>query len=353
MTKRVTIKQVAAHAGVSYQTVSRVINRMPDVAPETRARVLAAIQDLHYVPRTLAGILSKQSSPVIGVVIPLDTDSPCQDPYQAQILNGISLEVAMHGGIVLLSSSKSTGVLFSSCQRLLDERNLDGLIIDESIGEDEAQLFVDAGFPIIIIGYTKNNYFHSIHSDDECRTYGLTQHLIATNHRRIGAIYSPTRASMQARMLGFERAFQDAGVEWFPDLCVPCEGIYPGDGFSAVAKLMTMAEPPTAICSFSNCLALGTIQWLLEYGPTISGDITIACLDEITNVEFFKMPITTVQLFPFELGRRAATILFDLIQGHEVNKNETVVPSQVLLSHSHNIPPNEWLNSVQKKVRLD
>jgi DNA-binding LacI/PurR family transcriptional regulator len=335
LTKRVTLKQVAAHADVSYQTVSRVINRMPDVAPSTRARVQSALRDLNYRPRPLAGIFAKRSSPVIGVVIPFEPDTPCPHSYYTKILHGIGLEVTLHDGSVLLSSSISTGVPLSYCHRVLEERNLDGLILDETVGEDGAQLFIDAGYPIIILGYPKNSGFPSIHLDDEGRAYKLTQHLFETNHRRIGTIYNPNQPAMQAQMRGFERAFKEKGYAWSSDLCMMCDGLYPEEGYRAVAKLMTHPEPPTAICSFSSSLALSSIRWFMEFGHNIPGEVTIACLDEITNMEFFQVPVITIQQFQFELGRRAAAILLDLIRGHTLNDMETVVPGSLIMTHSH------------------
>lgn len=330
MANRVTLKQIAAHAGVSYQTVSRVINRLPDVAPETRTRVQASIRALHYQPRQTASAFSKRNVSVIGVVFPFDPDPACSDANLLAVLYGIGLEVTLRGGSVLLSSSRSTGVPLSGCHRLLEERSVDGVILDETVGEAGARLFIEAGFPLVVLGYPAGKAVPSVHLDDEGGTRCLAQHLLESNHRRIGLIAGPGGAAMHARRLGFERAMQAAGLELDGDLTIVCQETCSGDGFRGAAQLMSLAEPPTAICVLSRYLVPGCVQWLAEHGYQIPEDISIACADEIANAELLQAPLTRVQLFPYESGRRAAAILFDLMQGQAPGIYESVVPSRLL-----------------------
>lgn len=338
MSKRVTLKQVAAHANVSYQTVSRVINSKPDVAPETRARVQASINALNYKPRLSARVLSKEYTSVVGVVIPVASDILFSDSHLLQVVSGIDQEIRLHDCSLLISTPSSADAPLSACNRLLKKRVADGVIVEGGMDETGVQLLVEEGYPVVVVGYN-NDGIPCVHADDEGGAYGLTQHLLALNHRHVGAIGGPDCRAMEARWRGYARAFRDVGLGYDPDLAVtPVESTLEG-GYQAVGHLMQRPNPPTAILAFTGRLALGAIRWLIEQGCAIPDDISVACFDDVTNVEFFSVPLTTVCLFSADLGRRAAALLFDLMDGITPTATETVLPSRLMARSSTRSAP--------------
>jgi DNA-binding LacI/PurR family transcriptional regulator len=330
LSKRVTLKQVAGHAGVSYQTVSRVINNKPDVAPETRVRVQAAIEALDYTPRLSARALYKQHTSVVGVVMPVAANTLFSDSHLLQILSGVVQEVALRDCSLLISTPYSEDTTpLSACNRLLQERVADGVIVEGGMEKAGVQLLVDEGYSVVVVGY--NDYgIPCVHPDDEGGAYGLTQHLLALNHRHIGVIGGPDCPAMQARWRGYARAFHDVGLDYNPDLAVTQDDSTVECGYQGAAQLMQQPDLPTAIFAFSGRMALGSIRWLLERDCAIPDEISIACFDDIANVEFFGVPITTVRLFSADLGRRAAALLFDLIDGNTPTAKEIVLPSRLM-----------------------
>jgi DNA-binding LacI/PurR family transcriptional regulator len=337
VSKRVTIKMVAAHAGVSHQTVSRVINDKPGVAPETRARVLASIEALNYQPSLAARVLSKRHMSVIGVVIPFDPDFLFSDPHLLQVIHGIDREITLRDYSLLLSTPRSTHKPASAYHRLLKERLVDGVIVEGGMGEAGVQLLVDKGYPVVMVGYSASG-IPSVHPDDEGGAYTLTQHLLALSHRRIGVIAGPDYLATKARWRGYERAFLDAGLDTDPALLI--HGDFTShSGYEGVAHLMQRPDSPSAIFAFNDRMAMGAIRWLREHGYVAPGDVSVVGFDDVPMAELFDPPLTTVRLFSADLGRRAVTLLFDLIDGNPPPTTEVVLPSRLIVRRSTTVAP--------------
>jgi DNA-binding LacI/PurR family transcriptional regulator len=335
LAKRVTIKQVAQHANVSYQTVSRVINNSPDVASETRLRVQASIQTLNYHPSLAARVLSKAHTSIIGVVIPYDPDFLLSDPHLLKVIAGINRGVALHDSSMLLSTPRSKDNRLSAYDRLLRERIVDGIIVDGGMGEAGLQQLLNKGYPIVITGYNTMG-IPSVHPDDEGGAYTLTQHLLALGHRRIGIIRGPDYLATQGRWRGYESALFDTRLSSDPLLCTFGDFTTPG-GYQGAQCLMERPDPPTAIFAFNDRMAIGAIHWLREHGYSIPDQISVAGFDDIANIlntEFPDSLLTTIRIFSPELGQRAAELLFDLIEGNSPTSTEIVIPTRLIVRHS-------------------
>jgi len=330
---RITIRQVAEHAGVSYQTVSRVINDKAEVTEETRARVLASIKALNYHPSQAARALSRQRTSVIGVVIPFDPDFLFNDPHMLWILHGIDRELTLHDYSLLLCTSRYSDDPISAYQRLLNERLVDGVIVDGTYGEAGIRLLVERGYPVVVTGYCGNG-IPCVHPDDEGGAYNLAQHLIALGHRRIGVIDGPE----PSRWRGFERACRDAGLDHDPHLVVHGDHTL-RSGYEAVTSLMQQPEPPTAIFAFDDKMAIGAMRWLREHGYAIPTDISVTGFDDMPTADLFDVPLTTVNLCSADLGQRAASLLISLIEGHAPGTAEIVLPTRMVVRQSTAVAP--------------
>jgi len=339
--KRVTIKDVAKHAGTSYQTVSRVINNKPDVAPETRQRVLAAIEALNYRPSLAATSRTQAQTYIMAIAI-----SPYNefllyegDPHLLRLIHGIDRELAVRNYSLLLSTIhfNNDNAIES---RLLSRQLADGVIIRLSMDDQGrcANLFAEKGYPVVVVGYSHNNNIPSIRSDDEHGAYTLTQHLLALGHRRIGIISGPVGdPATQMRWQGYRRAMRESGLD--EDHTPYAVGNYTADsGYDAVSQLMQNSPDLTAIAAFSDTMAIGAMQWLRENGYTIPDDISIVGYDDIPDAQRQSPPLTTIRIPSMQEGQRAVQILFDLIENRKVYDNEVILPVHLVTRQSTSVP---------------
>ncbi|NDJ76633.1 MAG: LacI family transcriptional regulator [Chloroflexi bacterium] len=340
MAKRVTIRDVAKRAQTSYQTVSRVINNKGDVAPDTRARVLAAINELNYRPNLAARALAQDSerTAIIAVAIPFDSDFLFSNAHLMQMLHGIDREATLHGYSILLSTLRSADDPLSPYQRLLDRQIVDGVIFESGMGDEGAQLLVEKGYPVVVMGYTRHD-IPCIHADDEGGAYVLTQHLLALGHRRIGLITGPANTmAVQARWRGFETAMRDAAHD--PTGTAFAEGDFATEsGYSGAAELFETYPDLTAILAFNDAMALGAVRWLRENDILVPDDVSVAGFDDVPSAEFHSPSLTTVRLSSVESGQRAVQLLLSLLDQRSTNGSKIVMPTHLVVRETTAVPP--------------
>lgn len=341
MTGRVTIKDVAKHAGTSYQTVSRVINDKPDVAPETRQRVLEAIEALNYRPSMAATSRAQPKTHIVALAV-----SPYNefllfegDPHLLRVIHGIDRALEIRNYSLLLSTIDfNNGHTIES--RLLARQLADGVIIRLSLDDQgrTANLFTEKGYHVVVIGHSHNPRIPSVRSDDEHGAYTQTQHLLALGHRKIGIVTGPEAdPTTPMRKQGHQIAMAESGLDPVHTPCV--EGNYTvNSGYEAAAHLMTDRPEITAIAAFSDTMAIGAMQWLKEEGYDIPGDISIAGYDDIPDAQRQSPSLTTIRIPSMDEGERAVKILFDLIEGRPIYSNEIILPVHLVSRDSTSTP---------------
>jgi DNA-binding LacI/PurR family transcriptional regulator len=328
MPKKITIRDVAEKAGVSYQTVSRVLNEKQDVAPETRERVLSVIDALNYRPSLAARTLNQERTMIIGVTIPFEPDFVSEQSHLLQILCGANRAAVLRDYSTLLSTLRSQDDTLSAYTHLLKEHLVDGVLVEGAGGEDGAQLLVEKGYPVVIVGYSNDLY--CVHSDDKGGAYLMTQHLIALGHRRIGVINGGHERAANARLNGYKNALQDSGLPFEANLIVDSDYSSQG-GYKAAATLMEHRDPPTAIFALNDLMAMGAMHWLQEHHLRVPEDISVGGFDDIASAAYYCPPLTTVRQFSYDLGQRAVSLLFDLIDKNAPTLKEIVLPSHLMV----------------------
>uniref|UniRef100_UPI003221E245 LacI family DNA-binding transcriptional regulator n=1 Tax=Ralstonia pseudosolanacearum TaxID=1310165 RepID=UPI003221E245 len=205
-----TIKDVAALAGVSFTTVSHVINNTRPVNSETRKRVEEAIRATRYVPSAVARSLKHRTTRTIGVLVPTATN-----PYFAELARGIEDVCAAAGYSVILCNSDDDPRKQRDYLRVLMEKRVDGLIVS-SAGPDNALLDAlgESALPVVMVDRpTEGILADQVQIDHEEGAYLATRHLLELGHRRIACISGPSTLSVTAgRLAGFHRALREAGV---------------------------------------------------------------------------------------------------------------------------------------------
>jgi DNA-binding LacI/PurR family transcriptional regulator len=336
--KRVTIKDVAAQAGVSYQTVSRVINNQANVNEGTRNRVLQAIDALNFRPNLAARSLPQRRSFIIGLIIPYDADYLFRDPHLLAQISGIDSEANARGYNVLLSTAGNSNSALEAYERFVRNQVADGaLVIETAAGKLGGQMLARQDYPFVGLGYSEaTSCPYSVHADDRAGAMAAIRHLLDKGHRRIGIINGPSSGAVVAtgeRLIGYQLALSEAGIAYDPILMVYGDYTRPS-GQVATEQLLALPQPPTAIFALNDRMALGAIRSLHAAGLRVPEDVAVIGFDDIPTAADFSPALTTVRQPGKEVGQMAAQMLFSLIAGDPITQPEVVLPAEVIIRQS-------------------
>lgn len=318
------MEDVAAKAGVSHQTVSRVINNHPNVSAKTRLMVEAAIADLGYRRNTAARQLVTRRSETIGVV------AHNTDHYgPAHILLGIQ-EAAHAAGY----AANTVGLLEVSEKAIIDTveyhlaHQVDALAViapQEEIVRAIEQL--KPGVPLVAIGDIGAAGVQSVGVDQQRGGWLATQHLIEQGHRNIAHIMGPTGwLDAQARRRGWEAALASAGLEPGPLLV----GDWSAEsGYKAGRKLLADTQC-SAVFASNDQMALGVMRAAYELNLRLPRDLSIVGFDDSPESGFYFPPLTTVRQDFAELGRRCVGMILDGISGNDPLFSVRIQPHLIL-----------------------
>ncbi|RMF03994.1 MAG: LacI family transcriptional regulator [Chloroflexi bacterium] len=336
--KRATIKDVAALAGVSYQTVSRVINNQPGVTDSTRGRVEQAIESLGYRPSLAARSLPRRRFFIIGLIIPYTADYLFRDPHLLAQISGIDAEANAHGYNVLLSTAGDSGSGLEAYERFVRNQFADGaLVIETASGKAGGELLAGQDYPFVGLGYgeaTSSPY--TVHANDREGARRAVRHLLEQGHRRIGLINGPLTGAVVAseeRLAGYRQVLAEADIPFEPALMV--YGDYTrASGQAAARQLLAQPNPPTAIFALNDRMAIGAIHAIRAAGLRVPEDVAVVGFDDIPIAADFDPPLTTVRQPSKEVGRMAARMLFQLINGEAVTTAKVVLPAELIIRQS-------------------
>ncbi|RME81863.1 MAG: LacI family transcriptional regulator [Caldilineae bacterium] len=327
--RRVTIKQVAQEAGVSAQTVSRVINERPDVAPETRQRVLEIIERLGYQPNVLARSLSQQRSYSLGVVT-----AGLMYIGPSRTLNGITARAEALGYTLVLKELRTFGGY--DVGPILDDlrsRQVDGIIWAVPEMEDNRRGFQERldslDVPIVFLTQHSREGWHIVAVDNCLGARLATAHLVELGHEHIGHITGPlVWWEARERKRGWEEGLVEAGIMPSEKLWVEGDWSAKG-GWQAMARLLNQAPDITAVFVANDQMALGALHYLHEQGITVPDDIAMVGFDAIPEAAHFWPPMSTIRHDQHELGCRAVETVVQLIEAQQ--RGEVIEPKTQVL----------------------
>jgi len=308
--KRVTISDVAEEAGVSKQTVSRVINDRPNVADHTRGRIKEIIEKLGYQPDPIARSM-RGSSHTLGCITPNLSDYNFSSIVQA------AQAEARKKGFFLLTGSAPTE---QDVQPLINEimhRRVDGLLVINPRDDNRYYYLlplIEKGVPIVYIKNTPvDENVSAVSMDDETGGYLATQHLIQLGHTQIATIQGLTNEECtKDRLAGFRQAFQVAGLQINSALVMKGDWTA-SSGNRAIKDLLNKGERFTAVFAYNDRMAVGAIRALREAGFDVPKDVSVIGYDDIPLSSYFAPPLTTVRQPMEEFGRIGAQILIEAL----------------------------------------
>ena len=310
--KKPTIKDVAALAGVSYQTVSRVLNNKSEVRPETKQRVLEAIDELNYSPDPLARSLVGQNSYTIGVIIATYTGYTCN-----LILKGVDAYVRSKGYNLVILGTETQSSAEPDASILLGKQRLEGLmVIYHGSQDDPHRLLLDipASLPVVSTGYlVERPEAKVIHIDTYDGAKEITEHLVSLGHASIATILGPPNTSEVIRR---QKAFTDvlASNKLIYDEELVEHGNWTMEsGYRAMKEILGTGKEFSAVFVHNDRMAFGAIRALHEAGLQVPEDVSVAGFNNHPLATYSTPAISTVSYPAEALGHYSAELLLSLI----------------------------------------
>ncbi|MFF7598232.1 LacI family DNA-binding transcriptional regulator [Streptomyces mirabilis] len=319
------MRDVAERAGVALVTVSRVVNGIGTVREETAERVNAAISEIGYQRNEIARSLRPgQNSMTIGLLL-----GDLTNPFYASLAKA-AVEVAAHAGYaVLLSTADEDPKVERRAVGELIGRRVAGLIIVPDQG-DHAFLQEVNGHdqvPIVFVDRPATGAEADVVLvDNEGGGRMATQHLIDHGHRRIAILVAPSYYTTGRRLRGYRKALRQSGIEADEALVVTLRRGTTEEATAATHALLTSPHPPTAIFSTTGFLTEG----VLRASQQLQARIAVVGFDDFKLADMLPTPVTVVTSDIEELGRRAARLLIDRINGEDSPFHRTVLPSRLI-----------------------
>lgn len=307
------IFDVARLAGVSHQTVSRVLNELPNVRPATRQRVEQAIKQLRYTPSQAARALVTRRSRTIGLIT---TGGPDYGPSSTALGFNEAARDARYA-VSMASMLESDPTSLRQAVELLLRQNVEAIVlIAAHRGALDAVRGIELGVPLVAVESSRRDGFHSVSIDQYQGARTLVDHLVGLGHRRIAHLAGPADSvDALERVRGWRDALSEHGLV----AREPLVGDWtPASGFRLGRELVADRERAadaafTAIFAANDQMALGAIHALSERGLVVPRDVSVVGFDDIPEAEHFAPPLTTMrQDFP-ELGRTIMSTLLEVL----------------------------------------
>ena len=311
--RRVTIIDVARHAGVSTTAVSKVLRNAYGASPAMQAKVRAAIDELGYRPSTAARGMRGQTY-TIGVMLP-----DIRNPFFADVLDGINAQLGGTDYQVLIASSYNDEPAEAHVTDAMIDRNMDGVILIAPLTSRKRLERIARNVPTVVVGRHGNSAVYDTVVDDDFTGAGLiVAHLLGLGHRHIAHIEhdekDPVRLAEMpnaVRADGYRHAMHTHGLGEFIDIASTTYSQQ--GGYLGAKQLLARPQRPTAIFAGADIAAMGVLDALVEAGLSVPGDISVAGYDNTTFAAFSSISLTTVDQAGHQIGANATRLLLDRI----------------------------------------
>jgi LacI family transcriptional regulator len=322
LTRPPTMRDVAAAAGVSVMTVSRVVNGRSTVDPAMAERVNQAIRTLGFEPNGMARDLRYGSkTATIGLIV-----EDLANPFYFTLMRIVEQVARSHDALLITSSSEEDASREGEVISALVRRRVSGLLIIPTAGRRSNVGHLPAIPMVMLDRPSAETGSDTVLIDSFGGAKAGTERLIAAGHRRIAVLGRLTETYTSAeRLRGFEEAMREAGIEVNPSL-VRLGAHTEGQAAAEAAALMDAADPPTAFLCFNNRMTSGLVEELDRRHVVLD----IAGFDEIPGSQYFPMPVTFITYDLEQMGRWATDMLFRRIDGDTSPPKSRVVRTSLV-----------------------
>jgi LacI family transcriptional regulator len=324
----VTIGDVAAEAGVSVATVSKVINRRWGVAEDTSARVRAVIDELGYQSSLVAQSLRSRQTNVLGILV-VDIE-----PFSAELLKGAAR--AVHGSGYEL-------VVFSGCGRADDQvgweqrylSRVSGTLCDGAILVTPSSVDATYGAPVVAVDHNVgSSSLPSVDSDNLRGAVAATEYLVGLGHRRIGFLAGRSDLeSARLRERGYRTALKAAGIKLDPKL-VRVGGYQPDSAEEAARLMLQGADRPSAIFAANDVSAIAAMEAARTLGLAVPRDLSLIGFDNVPESALCEPPLTTIEQPIQQMGFEAVELLIGLVEKRPDLAKQRMLPTRLVVRGS-------------------
>jgi len=327
----VTIKDIAKACGVGVSTVSRVLNKRPDVSDDVRKRVLEFVDSCGYIPNNSARDLVRSRSDAIGVVV-----RGTGNLFFAEMLKTISSLIEKSGHTMVLHFIDSDADEVKAGAILEREKKLIGLIfLGGRFDYTPAELSL-IGVPYVCCSYTnrfgslREEDFASVSIDDYAAALAAVKHLIDLGHRRIAALVPSCddRSVSELRYKGYCDALRESGLTYDPALVVETDGGFEMPAaYAGMTKLLNSGIEFSALFAISDTVAIAAMKAIEDKGLSIPGDISVIGIDGLVVSEYSNPTLTTLVQPAEEMGRQSVEMLLSLLDGAKTTRHLLIKPA--------------------------
>ncbi len=335
----IRLKDIAARAGVSVMTVSKVLRDAPDISAATKTRVRLISRQMGYVPDSNAQSLRTRTSRFLGVII-----SSITNPIFARVLLAIEERAHELGYEIILAQTLNREEREEACIQRLLSRRVDGLFISPvyRLRPDAPvyQIIQARRVPAVILGHGAPfcRQFASVETDDVLASHALTKHLLELGHKRIAFFAGPQSSPWsQERFEGYKRALREADLA-VQDELVFNAGSHIEDGEKAALQFVNESTRATAVQAANDMIAIGAANTFLGQGVKIPQDLSIAGFGNILTAEHFRVPLTTVRQPKYRLGTAAMESMVKLLRGEKPESRR--LAAELVIRQSTGPAPN-------------
>ncbi len=324
-----TIKEIAKQLSISVSTVSRALNDHPSIGIKTRTAVKQKARELNYHPNQTAISFKRNQTSTIGVIVP-----DLKEEFFVSILNGIEEIVRQHKYIALITQSHDSMQREIELVDTMKKYRVDGLLVSLAKDNCSLQHFDElAAFDIPVVYFDRIPHEQPVHYI-RCCIYESTIKMIETlyekNHQQIGLILGPENfPDKNERWAGYKDGLQKLKIPYRKNLVKHTDLSYPST-LTAMRELLSLKNPPTVIITLNDYVALDAMKAIKELSPPQP----IPAFASYANISVFQYlenePLISIEQYPFTQGRKAATLLLELINDKE-KKYKALPPQQITL----------------------
>ena len=320
------LKDIAESLGVSIVTVSKALRNHPDIAKETRERVLRRVKEVNYRPNLMARSLVTGRSSLIGLVVP-----DLVHPFFSEIAKALSGALRKRNYFLLVASSDGDPALEQAEIEHMLAHRLDALVVASTQSSPEALLRVMSGGPPVVL--LDRNFsgspFNFVGADDYKIGFIATEHLISLKRKKIAHIRGPENNVGQRRLEGYRDALVKHKIAFREELVLATSGGADTNGESrgrlAVDEMLSLRSRPDAVFCFNDLIAFGALIRLLEGGLRVPEDVAVIGCGNYHYDRLLKVALSSVDQQVNEMGTRLAKLIFSLLDAEAPPRRRTVI----------------------------
>lgn len=333
----VTIKDVAALAGVSPSTVSRTCKDNPSISKETKEKVRRAMAELGYEPSIQSGSTSYQNAKNIGIVLPPSGRETYENPFYLENIRGISQYCNSRQYMASVVTGQNNEEILDAIHGMIRSGVVDGFILLYSKQEDAiVDYLYNEGILYVLIGKAYQYANQTIYIDNDNLLAGqeATEYLYQLGHRRIAYLGASGNLIFSAdRKSGYQLSLLQHGITPDPRYCIETEQMAL-DNYEPLHDLLTLEDRPTAIVVSDDILATSLERVCLQHGLCIPKDLSIISFNNSLFARFTPLQLTSIDVNSFQLGIEAASQIINHIENPNLLATKIIVPHTLMLGDS-------------------